>query len=243
MKEFFSIKWHPCLDSTQDFLLSLDEKDIFHFLVIATKNQTCGRGQGDNVWESEKDKTITFSLALEPQNIRAEDQFVLTQIVSLSILDYLKTYLDNVFIKWPNDIYIGENKICGILIQNKILGQNISKSVVGIGLNVNQTYFSLAKNATSLKNELKKEFIIEEEMEKLLLCIKYRYERYKEENDLKQEYLSNLLYYNKWNNYIYKQENIRARIIDVNSFGHLILEKEDKTKIIAELRELKFIIH
>ena len=123
--------------------------------VVYTTNQTAGRGQRGNSWESEPGKNITFSLLLKGLTLPAKEQFYISEAVSLAIVKVLSRYAEGFSIKWPNDIYYYDSKICGILIENTLLGSTISHSVAGVGLNVNQEKFlSDAPNPISLFNIL-----------------------------------------------------------------------------------------
>lgn len=240
----YNIYWFESLHSTQDYLKNSFDDSLPKWTVIVAKEQIKGKGQGQNVWESEKDKNLTFSILLYPNFLKARDQFIVTQILSLGIYDLLTRYLSNVFIKWPNDIYVGKNKICGILVQNQIIGMEYSTAFCGIGLNVNQTEFRFAPNPTSLKLELDRSFDLDIILEEVLDCIRIRYEQL-ENNliaDYKKEYMGKLLFYNVWSKYLYcDSEIMEAKIKDVDNFGRLILENRGRKEIIADLKQLKFL--
>lgn len=126
-------------------------------IVVWTGYQTAGRGQKGNHWESQRDQNLLCSLLLHPRDIEVRRQFCISQAVSLAIVDVLDTCIEGTdhtsefSIKWPNDIYYGDRKICGILIENHISGLCLRDCVVGIGLNLNQTQFhSDAPNPVSL---------------------------------------------------------------------------------------------
>ena len=142
-------------DSTNRHLTQLcDEQgtDIPEFMTVIAERQTAGKGQRGNSWESEDCKNITFSFVLYPTFIEARQQFILSQIISLSIKEELDEWAEGISIKWPNDIYWNEKKICGILIENDLLGHHIGRSITGIGVNINQEVFrSDAPNPVSLK--------------------------------------------------------------------------------------------
>lgn len=128
-----------------------------HGTVALTHNQTAGRGQRGNSWEAAPGMNLTFSLLLRPEGLRPACQFLMSQIVSMAVTDALRSFLDRcvppelITVKWPNDIYVGNSKIAGILIEHSITGTSIQHSVVGIGLNVNQTEFlSDAPNPVSM---------------------------------------------------------------------------------------------
>lgn len=127
-----------------------------HATVLATRRQTAGRGQRGNCWESEPDANITLSILLRPSFVSAREQFLVSEMVSVAVVETLRLYIPEQFevsVKWPNDIYVGDKKICGILIENVISGLSIERSIAGIGLNVNQEHFlSDAPNPVSLFN-------------------------------------------------------------------------------------------
>lgn len=232
--------------STQSLVLEMDrEGKMREYTVVVTTDQTSGRGQGENVWESERGKNLLFSMVLEPICTKASEQFLITQFISLAIVDALKEYaVEGVRIKWPNDIYVGEKKICGVLIQNNVIGNQISKTYIGIGINVNQRKFVLAPNPTSIALEQGREYDLREVLERVLERVLVRYEMLKEgkREELKREYSDLLLYRGENRKYVYKDKEIEAKIENVNCFGHLILETEREGKIVCELKELRFVI-
>lgn len=128
-------------------------RDAAHGDALMALEQTCGRGQRGNSWEAEPRKNITLSLMLRPEGLPATRQFELSEAVALGVADLLDDLgIEGVSVKWPNDIYVGNKKICGILIENTVAGTLITRSIAGIGLNVNQTQFlSDAPNPVSLK--------------------------------------------------------------------------------------------
>jgi len=123
------------------------------FLVAWAEYQTAGKGCGSNSWESERGKNLTFSMLIHPTEITAQQQFRITEITSVALCETLERYLgQRVEIKWPNDIYVGDRKICGMLIENRLQGSMIKDCIIGIGLNVNQMQFlSDAPNPVSVK--------------------------------------------------------------------------------------------
>ncbi|MCC8018471.1 MAG: biotin--[acetyl-CoA-carboxylase] ligase [Rikenellaceae bacterium] len=109
--------------------------------LIIAEAQTRGRGQRGNRWHSTPGLNLTFSLVTEPRFLPAGEQFLLSEAVSLAVVDTLRRYAVEAAIKWPNDIYVGDRKIAGILIENDICGAVLARSVIGVGLNVNETSF------------------------------------------------------------------------------------------------------
>jgi BirA family biotin operon repressor/biotin-[acetyl-CoA-carboxylase] ligase len=142
-------------DSTNRWLREHDgEADM----VVVADYQTAGKGCGTNSWESERGKNLTFSMLIHPTDIPASQQFRITEVVSVALCEVLEQYIGDVSIKWPNDIYMGDKKICGVLIENRLQGNVIVDSIIGIGLNVNQTEFvSDAPNPVSLRQLLGRE--------------------------------------------------------------------------------------
>lgn len=129
----------------------LENENLPEGFVIYTDFQQAGKGQHGNSWESAPNENLLFSLLLYPRHITIDRHFILSQIVSVAIKTELDKYTKDISIKWPNDIYWQEKKIAGILIENAIQNANIVTSVLGIGLNVNQTTFlSDAPNPISL---------------------------------------------------------------------------------------------
>ena len=114
--------------------------------------QHAGRGQGANHWESECGKNLTFSILIHPDNVLAHEQYIISMAVAATMRKYLSQVLsEEVYIKWPNDIYVGDQKVGGILIENRLAGSHIRDCVIGIGLNVNQKEFkSEAPNPVSM---------------------------------------------------------------------------------------------
>ena len=168
------------LESTNKYCELLDLSAVGEFTVVCAREQTAGIGQRGNVWHSEPGKNLTFSLVLKPTFLPFEQQYMLTKTVSLGVADCLIPLLpvgQEVSIKWPNDIYIGMGKVCGILISNHVSGSSLSSSVVGIGLNVNQTAFpEWIPNPVSLKQVTGQEEALEPLLLRLVDCIAFRYE-------------------------------------------------------------------
>lgn len=216
-------------ESTNNLLkeLSLKEKLPEGYLVY-TDFQTAGKGQPGNSWESENGKNLLFSILIYPHNILITEQFILSQITSLAIKKVLDNYTGDITIKWPNDIYWKEKKICGILIENSLLRDKIDKCIIGIGLNINQEVFtSNAPNPVSLKQITGKEA----DRDKILQNIHHQlitlYKNTDIEN-IQKEYHHNL--YRKEGFHPYTdattKENFLARIEKVEPDGKLILITE-----------------
>ena len=150
MTKKHDIMWFKSLDSTNEEARR-HISDIDNLSVLSALEQTDGRGQRGNTWTSNAGENLMFSIVLKSPVLMAEDHFALNEIAALSVADFLSTYGIKAEIKWPNDIYVGEKKICGILIENSFRGKTISSSIIGIGLNINQRNFNVnLPNPTSM---------------------------------------------------------------------------------------------
>ena len=144
--------------------------------IIVAESQTAGRGQRGHTWESGKGKNLTLSAVLEPTFLPPTEQFLLSEVIALAVADTLASYSIKTKIKWTNDIYVGDKKIAGILIEHKLQGNAIGRTIAGIGLNINQTQFSAdLPNPTSMATEQGIEFDRDEVLERLQKCIMRRY--------------------------------------------------------------------
>ena len=136
--------------------------------MLTAYEQFAGRGQRGNYWEAEPGKNLTFSFHFKPEGVEPTEQFAISEAVALAITDYLEECGIEAKVKWPNDIYAGNRKISGILIEHSILGREISRTIAGVGLNVNQTEFrSDAPNPVSMAMLTGKEYSLQREAEKL----------------------------------------------------------------------------
>lgn len=157
-------------DSTNLYLRSLTRtKELSDLTCVVTENQVKGRGQMGTSWQSEAGKNLTFSVLKRYGHLKAENQFAINACVSLAIYDTLNSLnVPNLKIKWPNDIMSGSDKICGILIENVLKSMTIKHSIIGIGLNVNQTNFIGLQKVSSLKQKLSQSLDLDELLDALL---------------------------------------------------------------------------
>lgn len=172
MGEKYLIIWCECIDSTNNAARKMLE-DIDIMSVVAAGFQTAGRGQKGNVWSSEAGKNLTFSIAVrfgsgEFPALPAVRQFAVSEAAALAIVSFLAEEGIKAMIKWPNDIYVGDRKICGMLIEQKVRGGMLEGSVIGIGLDVNQTDFPPElPNPVSMTLLTGKEYPLEESLERI----------------------------------------------------------------------------
>lgn len=151
MESKTDIIWLERVDSTNDEARR-HISEIDNLSVVSALEQTKGRGQRGNRWSSQPGENLTFSLVVKDFRIKANEQSAISQTTALSLVDLLSRHEIKARIKWPNDIYAGDEKICGILIENSLKGSEIDWSIIGIGLNVNQTTFPEdLPNPTSMK--------------------------------------------------------------------------------------------
>ena len=158
-------------------------RDVEMPVFVMTEVQTAGRGQRGNSWEAEAGKNLTFSIVWRPEGVRPDQQFAISEAVALGVRDYLGSRGIEARVKWPNDIYSGDRKICGILIEHSILGATIERSIIGVGVNVNQSVFlSDAPNPVSMTNISGKIYDLATEADGIAEFIRVRLETVSSEN-------------------------------------------------------------
>jgi BirA family biotin operon repressor/biotin-[acetyl-CoA-carboxylase] ligase len=223
----------PSLNSTNAFTLDyLSKTNPIEGTVISTKRQTAGRGQRGNYWESESDKNVSLSIILYPKFLAAAKQFDLSKIVALAVKDLIEEHCNKaVKIKWPNDIYIENRKVAGILIQNSLTGSMIKNAVLGIGININQeTFLSDAPNPTSLKLEVGEEFNIDDLIKKLCKYVEIWYLKLKanQTQSINDAYLNALYRLNEVHQYriVETGEVFQGEIVGIANSGQLKVKTE-----------------
>ncbi len=234
-----SIKWFNETDSTNNQIVN-DKKSLEDKSVYATLFQTSGRGQRGNVWTSQKGDNLLFTILFKPNNIASKRQFIISQAVTLGVVDYLDSYGIKATIKWPNDIYVNDLKICGILIENTIMGDKLADSIVGIGLNVNQKIFEGLPNPTSivLEKHTDERFEVYNELPKILTNIFYYYDIIDTRSELiEQSYLNKMYRKGSFHRYIDINNNVEfeGKIIGIDSSSCLLVEYRN-----GEIRRFAF---
>ncbi|MCK5838803.1 MAG: biotin--[acetyl-CoA-carboxylase] ligase [Bacteroidales bacterium] len=236
------------INSTNLYALELlQKKEIPEGTIIIVREQFSGRGQNKNRWESEPGKNLTFSIILHPAFLLPEKQFQLNKFISLAIFDFVSEVMpgQKVSIKWTNDIYINDDKVAGILINNVIQGHSFSHSVIGIGLNINQAQFtSDAPNPVSLKMITGKNYDLEECLNILCLCIDNRYYQLmsgKTEN-INNEYFTHQYRLDSFYPFLYKEEKVIAKITGFDPFGRLLLVTEKGGDLSCDQQDLEYLI-
>lgn len=233
-------------NSTNNYLQSLCSKQkVEELTVVVADFQTSGRGQRGNSWESDSGKNLLFSIVIFPEFLEARRQFLISQIISLAIKEELDTYTTDISIKWPNDIYWKEKKICGMLIENDLMGRNISQSIAGIGININQeTFHSFAPNPVSLRQITGKEFDLFEILKNIVLRIQSYYSLLKKGNTESIVCQYEMSLFRKEGMHRFKDANgeFLARIIRVEPEGRLILEDEMLNKRGYMFKEVEYLL-
>jgi len=228
----FKIEEFDSILSTNDMMRSLVRKqDVDPFTVIMAQEQIAGKGQRGRKWVSEKGKNLLCSLFYKPKHLKANEQFILTQLISVSIVEAIKKFIDHsnhkLSIKWPNDIYSGDRKLAGILIENAILGKYIQYSIIGVGLNINQEVFSdNLLNTVSLYQLSKKKHNIKSVLKEIIK--NFEINRHLSHNVLKEKYAKYLFGLNELRSFIIRGEKRIASIKGVHDIGTLVLEFDKK---------------
>ncbi len=233
-------------DSTNLFLRELfrEEPDIENCYVV-TEEQTKGKGQMGAGWASEKGKNLTFSLLLNDLNLKIDEQFKLSAIVAMSIIEVLKKLqIPKMKIKWPNDILAENLKICGILIENILVSGRVGSTIIGIGLNVNQLEFENLPQAASLKKLTGVHFDLDYLLKLLVNTIEkniYEKKDWKIEAVL-NEYYSHLFRLNKASTFEFPHGERKTGIIKkVSKQGRLIILFEDHIEQEFDIKEIKLL--
>jgi len=235
------------VDSTNNYAANLiSTTNVLEGTVIMAHYQTKGKGQMGNVWHAEPSKNLTFSIVLRPKFLNHTTSFLLSKIVALAV----KEVIDNIcipqesIIKWPNDILINSKKIAGILIENH-WHLNELTSIVGIGINVNQSYFEKELNATSCLMQSKKELSVSFVMEKVIKQLESEYLKLRSGaiDDVNQRYLEHLLYFKQSKPYKIGTEIIQGTIENVENDGKITLRLTNNSIRKFSFKEIGFLIN
>lgn len=243
--------------STSTLLREQYSDALPHFYTIRTDYQTAGRGQAGNSWESEAGKNLLFSTILRYEGIHAASQWRLSMLVAVALWDTLANYLpkERLAIKWPNDIYFGDKKLVGILIENNLSGQYVGYSIVGIGVNVNQIeWLSNAPNPISMKEITGEDYDVEKLMNGWMNSMKSLELLTTEE--IKKAYLQHLYRREGWHTYVERevstaptaiaQQGVEgaflAHFIGITEQGELMLRTENNEEKIYHFKQIRFVL-
>ena len=245
MEKFEIIKLNEINSTNLHASALLSENQIINPTIIIADYQNQGKGQGGSRWESESGQNLLFSIVIFPENIKPIEQFYLSKITSIAIRETLSGHTKDVFIKWPNDIIVNKAKIGGILIENSIENNKIRDTVIGIGINVNQTdfpYFSFI--ATSLKIVSGRDHSPELILDSLITNFEFWLEKLESRNfdQIDKEYFSFLFGFQKKFQFRTGAETFEATIVDVEKEGQLVLLLNNNKKQKFGFKELEFVI-
>ncbi|AUC82144.1 biotin--[acetyl-CoA-carboxylase] ligase [Lacinutrix sp. Bg11-31] len=221
------------IDSTNTFLKEISSVETLEdFTVVVAKQQTKGRGQMGKQWQAKAGENLTFSVFKRIKGLTFSNQFYLSIVTSLALYKTLKFYnVPNLFVKWPNDILSANKKIAGVLIENVVKQNRLEYSIIGIGLNVNQTEFNNLSSATSIKNSNGKTFNLDEVLHKFLTEFKIAYKILESGafEALKVDYESKLFRKNKPSTFKNAEGDLFSGFIKgISSSGNLVLLLEDE---------------
>lgn len=234
------------VNSTNSYLASI-ANDSPHATIVSAHQQTAGRGQRGNSWEAQPGKNLTFSILLRPKGMSPREQFFISEAVALGIVDAIRHYLPekHISIKWPNDIYVDDSKICGILIENSIVGTKLSHSIAGIGINFNQEqFFSDAPNPISVKQLSHHDTDLDDALTRVCQCILNRMDSIEKNKDsIHSEYFASL-----WGRQgrLYRDattgDTFSATIEDVAPTGHITLRDSNGISRTYSFKEVSIIL-
>ena len=214
--------------------------------VVWADFQTAGRGQRGHEWHSRKGENLTFSVVLEPTFVPIAEQFSVSEVVALALVDMLAEYSIDAKIKWTNDIYVGDRKLVGILIEHSLAPTSLRRTIVGVGINVNQTEFDASlPNPVSMAQLLGKELDAEAVLHCFIDHLQHNYEllRSGAKEELHDIYNALLYRKNEYHTYALPSgEKFRAKIVGTAPSGALRLESEEGTAKDYLFKEVEFII-
>lgn len=234
---------HESLDSTNNFAAKLlSEGTLTHGTVILADEQTAGKGQRGSNWYTEPRKNLIMSIYVEYANLSVFNQESINHIVSLSLIKCLNDFGINSAIKWPNDILVDSHKIAGILIENQLERSFIKSSIIGIGLNINQTDFKDLK-ATSILNLTRRNMQIYDVLNLFLIYLNEYFKDIEKGKfiDLKQHYLKHLWLLNTSTLIEDSSGIFTGKIIGTSEKGLLLIEKEHGQISEYDLKEVSFV--
>jgi BirA family biotin operon repressor/biotin-[acetyl-CoA-carboxylase] ligase len=212
--------------------------------IVYTNFQSAGRGQKGNKWESDDGKNLLISIVLHPSIIKPTRQFLISMTFSLGLCDFLKRYIHSCSIKWPNDIYVSNDKIAGILIENSIMEEKIESTIAGIGLNINQVKFSYdLPNPVSLSQLTGSRYELSTCLDQLASDLDKRYQQLLAEDFslIKKDYISQLYRLNEWSAYRDETGSFTGQIISVSDNGRLMIERENGKHEEYNFKEVEYI--
>jgi len=234
------------IDSTNTYLKNLSKNvDLNDSTIVITDNQTSGRGQMGAVWQSSMGQSLTFSMFKRLKHLHVEEHSKIAFSVSLGVLNALKKMqVPSVAIKWPNDIMSYQQKLCGILIENQLEGNEIKSTVIGIGVNVNVVEFFGLQTATSMKLVTGNTFNLDEVFQNIVKEVneQFQFIEKKDNTVLREKYEAALFRKNTVSGF----QNLDGKIFNgmikgVTQFGELLIETDNEILERYELKQIKML--
>lgn len=236
------------VDSTNNFLRRFGAPADRRMTLVTAEFQLAGRGAATNCWESARGENLLFSLRIMPAALPIRRMFAISEAAALAVRAALDAFAPGFSVKWPNDIYYGDSKVAGILIENDLQGAQVLRSTIGIGINVNQRQFlSDAPNPRSLADivghDVERRFVLEQFMEHFTnLLQKIDNGSTAALDALHEAYKSGLYRSGEEHEYADEMGNFCGTIVDVEPSGHLIIRDSEGKVRRYEFKELKYII-
>jgi BirA family transcriptional regulator, biotin operon repressor / biotin---[acetyl-CoA-carboxylase] ligase len=212
--------------------------------ILYTNYQSAGKGYSGNKWESEDGKNLLISIIIYPSFIKPEDQFLISMTVSLGVCDFLMRFIPDCSIKWPNDIWVNNDKIAGLLLESSLADNKIEFTVVGIGLNINQKKFlSNTPNPVSLNQLTGEIYDLPSSLEILSADLDKRYKQLIGGNygEIKRDYVSKLYRLKEWHEFRDKKGKFTGQILTVGDYGRLIIGRQNGEISEYSFKETEFI--
>lgn len=233
------------VSSSNEYAVQLTkESTIDDGTIVWAQYQSAGKGYAGNSWFSSKGKNLTFSIILKPDFLKPVDQFYISKIVALSVKEFLELYLQNVSIKWPNDIYSNSAKIAGILIENTFIGQKFHYSIAGIGINVNQISFpNNIPNPSSIGKITGQSFELNDCLKLFCEIMDKNYITLKEGNLtlIDYNYINNLFQLGEIKEYLTPSGAIMAKITEVKKTGEIVLKNLEGNENLYGFKEIQYL--
>lgn len=240
-----STEYFPSCHSTNDVATEIiQQKNALEGTIVVTDNQYAGRGQRGNSWEALPGQNVTFSIILRPVFLSPALQFQLNIAISLGIHDFLQSQkLENNTVKWPNDIYVKDRKMGGVLIESMLTGSKMGWSVIGIGLNINQLDFENPHAISMRMATAGREYAIPLLIEGLCEAIEKRYLQLKsgKSSEQKQAYINNLFRFEEWQEYRSNGMTFAGQISGISETGKLIMQTAKGTETF-DFKEISYIL-
>lgn len=231
------------VDSTNNYAAkAVAEGELNHGTVILAEEQTNGRGQRGNSWQSDPKKNLHFSFYVRPQNLSIDQHMSLSFITSIALVQALEKFQITAEIKWPNDVFVGEEKISGMLIETQVQQNKISGAIIGLGINVNQEYFDGLK-ATSCKIQHQKELDLWDLLDRFLIEFNTLWQAFPlmAYEVLQRKYYQHLFGYQSERQFVDKDGVFRGTILGVDKQGRLVVDKNGSLHS-YDLKEIQFIL-